>query len=159
MASMTNGSELNVAVSEPRKPSFGVDTQMISQGNKPRTRKTAKRMPHTKNQRWARFDIVLRTSALITALSILLIVSKRHRPRTMRIMERMSMNVKEEIEVFKDCCEVYFFAISSNISCGKYCFLWLAKMRKLSLDSMMSSNFSLICRESLRNCSRCSVSV
>ena len=91
IASMTNGSELNVAVSEPRNPKLGVETQMISQGNKPRTRKTAKRIPQSKNHFWARFDMVRNTSALMTALSILLIVSKRQSPRTIKMMEKISI--------------------------------------------------------------------
>ena len=85
MALMTAGSELNVAVSEPMKPNDGVDIQMMSQGNSPRTRKTAIKIPQRRNHLWARLDMVRRTSALMTALSIDETISKMARPRIIRM--------------------------------------------------------------------------
>src|SRR3989338_9547593 len=64
MLSITAGSELNVAVNEPIKPNAGLVNQMINHGNKPRTIKTAMRIPHNKNQRRAFADMVLRTSEI-----------------------------------------------------------------------------------------------
>src|SRR3989344_99472 len=88
--SITAGSELKVAVNEPINPNEGLVNQMINQGNKPLTTKTAIRIPQIKNQRLAFADMVLSTSALMTALSIPLTVSNKHNPITMRIMERIS---------------------------------------------------------------------
>ena len=48
------------------------------------------RRPQIRNHRLARWLIVDKTSALMTALSRLLIVSNKHNPRTTRIIERTS---------------------------------------------------------------------
>src|SRR3989338_3797179 len=85
--SMTKGSELKVAESDPKKPSDGTVIQMITQGSSPLMINTANRIPQRKNHRLAFWDIVPRTSALMTALSMLLTVSNKHRPMTIRIIE------------------------------------------------------------------------
>src|SRR3989344_2113698 len=90
IASITLGSELNVAVNEPINPKEGLVNQMISQGSNPLTTNTAIRIPQIKNHLLAFWDIVLRTSALMTALSMPLTVSKRQSPTMIRIMEKMS---------------------------------------------------------------------
>ena len=84
--SATLGSLEKVAVKEPIKPNEGLVPQTMSQGRKPRTIKTAKIIPHNKNQRLPFGDIVFSTSALITALSILETISKSESPRMTRIM-------------------------------------------------------------------------
>src|SRR5688500_3936948 len=84
MLSPTLGSLEKVAVKEPIKPNEGLVPQTMSQGSKPRTIKTAIRIPHTRNQRLPFGDIVFSTSALITALSILETISKSESPRIMR---------------------------------------------------------------------------
>ena len=92
MAAMTSGSLEKVAVRAPTGPSGGVESQTISHGRRPRTAKTAKSRPQIRNQRFARSLMVERTSALMMALSMLVIVSKRTRPAMMRMMERISMD-------------------------------------------------------------------
>ena len=85
------GSPENVAVSAPTGPRDGADIQTISHGSTPRIAKTANRRPQTRNQRRAFSDIVERTSALIMALSMLVMVSNRQSPAMIRRMERISM--------------------------------------------------------------------
>src|SRR5512137_290512 len=96
-AAKTRGSLENVAVNAPMGPSDEVDIQTISQGNNPRTAKTAINNPQVKNQRFARSPIVESTSALIMALSMLVIISNKTRPVIIRRMERISM-IQEHIE-------------------------------------------------------------
>src|SRR5688572_3003099 len=86
MLSATLGSLEKVAVKEPIKPNEGLVLQTMIQGSKPRTIKTAIRIPHIRNQRLPFLDMVFSTSALITALSILETISKRESPRITRIM-------------------------------------------------------------------------
>ena len=92
IAAMTSGSLEKVAVRAPTGPSDGVESQTISHGSRPRTAKTANSSPQIRNQRFARSLMVERTSALMMALSMLVIVSNRTRPDTIRMMERISMN-------------------------------------------------------------------
>ena len=91
MAAMTSGSLEKVAVKAPTGPRDGVESQTISQGRRPRTANTAKISPQTRNHRRVRSLIVESTSALMIALSMLVMVSKRQRPAMMRIIERISM--------------------------------------------------------------------
>src|SRR3989338_2499364 len=86
----TFGSELKEAVKEPKNPSDGLLIHKIVQGNSPLTKKTAIKMPHSRNHLLAFLDIVPRTSALIIALSTLIITSNKARPVTMRIIENQS---------------------------------------------------------------------
>ena len=90
IAAVTAGSFENVAVSAPIGPSEGVAIQMISQGRSPRMTKTAKKSPQVRNQRLAQCAMVVSTSALMMALSMLLMVSKRQSPAMVRIAERIS---------------------------------------------------------------------
>src|SRR5688500_14152878 len=88
--SATLGSLEKVAVKEPIKPSEGLVLHTMSQGSNPRTIKTAKRIPHNRNQRRPLGDIVWSTSALITALSMLETISNNVSPRTISIILKMS---------------------------------------------------------------------
>ena len=90
-AAKTRGSLENVAVNAPMGPRDEVDIQTISQGNNPRIAKTAINNPQVKNQRFALSPIVESTSALIMALSMLVIISNKTRPVIIRRMERISM--------------------------------------------------------------------
>ena len=85
-------SPLKVAVSDPKNPKEGFTTQTISHGRSPRTKNTAIRIPHTKKNLLAFCPIVESTSALIMALSILEIISKRQSPKTVRRIERIMKN-------------------------------------------------------------------
>ena len=60
---------------------------IIKNGNKPLTKNTAIKIPHVRNQRLARAPIVESTSALIIALSMDEIASKRDRPIIVSIAE------------------------------------------------------------------------
>ena len=91
IVSATCGSLLNVAVNAPKIPREGFAAKIISNGKNPRTITTAKRIPHVRNHFLALFPIVERTSALITALSILETISKRESPATTKIIERISI--------------------------------------------------------------------
>ena len=91
IAATTAGSLENVAVSAPMGPRDGVDIQTISHGSAPRITKTANNSPQMRNQRRAFCDIVERTSALIMALSMLVMVSNRQSPAMIRSMEKISM--------------------------------------------------------------------
>ena len=75
--STTWGSPLKEAINASHGPSVGFVAQMMTQGNKPRTIKTANTIPQRRNHRLARAETVPRTWALITALSIELTTSKR----------------------------------------------------------------------------------
>jgi hypothetical protein len=92
IAVITTGSLENVAVKAPIGPREEVDNQTISQGSNPLIAKTAINNPQVKNQRLALSPIVESTSALIMALSTLVIVSNKTRPAMIRMMERRSMN-------------------------------------------------------------------
>src|SRR3989338_6063085 len=87
---MTNGSELNVAVRASIGESEGFAIHTISQGKSPLTMKTANNKPHNKNHFLAFCDIVERTSAFITALSIEEMVSKSSSPRIVRETRKRS---------------------------------------------------------------------
>lgn len=80
------GSLLKVAVRASIGPKDGFTAQTISHGSNPRIKKTAKSKPQNKNHFLAFACIVERTSAFITALSMLEIASKRQRPRTITII-------------------------------------------------------------------------
>jgi hypothetical protein len=99
IAAITIGSLENVAVNAPRGLSEGVDNQTISQGNSPRIAKTANNNPQIKNHRFARSLMVESTSALMMALSMLVMVSNKISPAMMRIMERRSI-IQEHIGSF-----------------------------------------------------------
>jgi len=70
-----------------------VASQTINQSNSPLTKKTAKNIPQTKNQRLAQACIFESTSALIIALSILETTSNKHKPATIKIMENRSIKL------------------------------------------------------------------
>lgn len=72
-------------------PKEGLAIQTISQGKNPLIRKTAIIIPQTKNHFRYLFSIVERTSALTTALSTLQMVSKRQSPRTIKMIEPISI--------------------------------------------------------------------
>ncbi len=97
MAAITAGSFENVAVSAPIGPSEGVVIQMISQGRSPLMTKTAKKSPHVRNHRRAHAAMVERTSALMMALSMLLMVSKRQSPAMVRMIDRISIAVRQSV--------------------------------------------------------------
>jgi hypothetical protein len=67
-------------------------TQTISQGRTPRTTKTAIKIPHVRNHLRARDCMPCKTSALMIALSMLVIDSKRTSPRTMRRADMISIS-------------------------------------------------------------------
>jgi hypothetical protein len=92
IAAITIGSLENVAVNASIGPREGVDIHTISQGSNPRIAKTAINNPQVKNQRLALSPMVESTSALIMALSMLVIVSNKTRPAMIRRMERKSMD-------------------------------------------------------------------
>ena len=76
----TSGSPLNVAVRLPMGPRAGFAAHTMSHGRTPLIRKTAINIPHRRNHLLAFFDIVDKTSALIMALSMLIMTSKSARP-------------------------------------------------------------------------------
>jgi hypothetical protein len=78
-------------VRAPIGPRDGVDIQTISHGSAPLITKTANNNPQRRNQRRAFWDMVESTSALIMALSILVMVSNRQSPAMIRIIERISI--------------------------------------------------------------------
>src|SRR3989344_6958219 len=90
-ASCTFGSELKAAVTTPAGPSDGLVIQTIAKGNRPLSKKTAIKRPQTKNHRLAFSDMVDKTWALITALSIEETVSNNTSPITIKMMEKTSM--------------------------------------------------------------------
>lgn len=87
IAFATLGSLLKVETNAPRRPSFGDVNQTISQGKSPLTANTAMIKPQRRNQRRAFSFIVRKTSALIMALSMLVIVSKTKSPPTTKIID------------------------------------------------------------------------
>jgi hypothetical protein len=91
IAASTIGSLENVAVKAPIGLNEGVDNHTMSQGSSPRIAKTANKRPQIKNQRRARSPMVESTSALIMALSMLVMVSNKTRPAMIRIMEIKSI--------------------------------------------------------------------
>jgi len=80
-----------VAVKASMGPRDGWEDQTISQGYPPLMAKTANIIPHDKNHRLARIDMVESTSAFITALSMLVTVSKSARPTMIKTMESKSI--------------------------------------------------------------------
>lgn len=93
IAEATFGSPLKVAVKEPIGPKDGETPQTISQGKIPLTTKTATNSPQVKNHLLAFSPIVDKTWALIMALSTEDTVSKRTRPKTIKIMDRKSIKL------------------------------------------------------------------
>src|SRR3989344_2761548 len=91
MISTICGSELSEAVNDPTKPRLGLLTHTMSHGNKPLTRNTAIRMPQRRNHRCPLGDMVLSTSALMIALSTLMMISNNASPRMINAMEKMSI--------------------------------------------------------------------
>src|SRR3989338_10409793 len=87
----TFGSELNDAVKEPKKPNEGLEAHRITHGSNPLTRKTAIKIPQSRNHLLAFLDIVERTSALMMALSTLMIISNKTSPKIIRIIENRSI--------------------------------------------------------------------
>ena len=92
MALRAAGSPVRLAVKASQGPRPGVMTQTMSQGRTPRTTKTAIRIPQVRNHLRARVCMPCRTSALMMALSMLVIDSKRASPRTMRMAEVISIS-------------------------------------------------------------------
>jgi hypothetical protein len=90
IATITRGSLLKVAKKAPTGPSPGVAVHTIAQGSTPRITKTANRSPHRRNHLRYFPSIVESTSALMIALSMLLIVSKRLKPATINRREMTS---------------------------------------------------------------------
>src|SRR5450759_1138424 len=88
---LISGLSLNVDVNAPTGPRVGFVAHTMSHGSIPLTTKTANSNPYERNHFLARSDIVERTSALITALSMLLIVSNSIRPTTISIIEKISI--------------------------------------------------------------------
>ncbi len=93
MALRAAGSPVRLAVKASQGPRPGVMTQTMSQGSTPRTPKTAIRIPQVRNHLRARACMPCRTSALMMALSMLVIDSKRASPRTIRIADGISISV------------------------------------------------------------------
>ena len=91
IASATAGSELKAAVNDPIGPKPGLTAQTMAQGSAPRSKKTAIKSPQSKNHLLARWLMVERTSALITALSIEEIVSKSTSPETIIRIDKKSI--------------------------------------------------------------------
>ena len=91
IASATAGSELKAAVNDPIGPKPGLTAQTIAQGSAPRSKNTAIKSPHKRNHFLALLLMVERTSALITALSIEETVSKSTRPRTTKMIDKISI--------------------------------------------------------------------
>src|SRR4030066_931315 len=86
------GSLLKEAVNAPTGPSEGFTIQTMNQGKRPLTRNTEESIPQNKNHRRAFCCMVDKTSALIIALSILLIVSNNTNPATIKLIEIKSMS-------------------------------------------------------------------
>ena len=78
---------MRVAVKASQGPKPGTTTHTMIQGSTPRRMNTANRIPQVRNHLRALACMVGRTSALMMALSMLVTVSKRARPRTMRMVE------------------------------------------------------------------------
>jgi hypothetical protein len=93
MAFCAAGSSVNVAVSACQGLSPGAMTQTISHGNKPRTPKTAIAIPQVRNQRRALACMVASTSALMMALSMLVMDSNTAKPRMVRAAVVISMSL------------------------------------------------------------------
>ena len=90
MAVATLGSLLKVEVKAPIRPNSGEVAQTISQGRSPLTANTAIINPQSKNHFLALGFIVWRTSALMMALSMLVIVSNTKSPPTIIKIDIMS---------------------------------------------------------------------
>ncbi len=86
MAAAIFGSLEKAAVNTSIMPIPGFASQTMTRGKRPLTTNTAKKNPHRRNHRCAFLLIPPRTSALIMALSILVIISKRERPRIVRMI-------------------------------------------------------------------------
>ena len=79
------------AVSVPEIPNFGFVANNIKKGRRPLTKKTEVRIPHVKNHFLALLLIPPSTSALMMALSILVMISKIARPKMIKILEKKFM--------------------------------------------------------------------
>ena len=88
---LTYSIEERVALSTSRGVSPGRTAQIIIKGKTPLTTNTANRIPQKRKKRRALADIVDRTSALIIALSIEVMISKRDRPKMVKTMSRISI--------------------------------------------------------------------
>ena len=92
MAFCAAGFSVKVAVRALKGLRPGVMTHTISQGRIPLTPKTAIRMPQVRNHRLAFGCIVARTSALMMALSMLVIDSKTARPAIVNTIPEISIS-------------------------------------------------------------------
>src|SRR3989344_7580108 len=90
-ASCTFGSELKAAVTTPTGPRDGLVIQTMVKGNMPLSKKTAIKSPQSRNHRLARSDMVDKTWALMTALSIDETVSNNINPATIQTIENKSI--------------------------------------------------------------------
>lgn len=116
MASWTWGSLLKVAVRAPIGPREGLTPQTISKGKKPRTKKTAMRIPQMRNHLRAFSPMVLSTSALMTALSMELMVSKRAKPKTVKKDARIN-SIASIVALFDGEVFAIFFSMEDCIFC------------------------------------------
>lgn len=107
-ASITLGSLLKVAINDPIGPRDGVAAQTITQGRRPRITNTAKKSPQTRNHRLAFFPIVESTSALMMALSTLLMTSKRQSPATVKNIAKKSIRVLYQTIFEKKQSEMHY---------------------------------------------------
>src|SRR3989344_6106193 len=88
------------AINDSIGPRVGFAIQKISHGNKPLIKKTAINKPQTKNQRLAFKETFDKTSALMTALSMLLTASKTTKPRIVNAKNKSSItSYLEEINI------------------------------------------------------------
>ncbi len=110
IASLANP-ELNVAPRTSNGPRLGIAAQIIRSGRIPRTTITAKKKPQVKKKRLAFCPIPERTSALITALSIEVIISKRDKPKIVRIIKTISIY---NFLILSNFCFFYLSALYSN---------------------------------------------
>lgn len=74
-------------------PKCGAVAQIIIHGSSPLIKNTANSIPQIKNHLLAFSDMVLSTSAFMTALSILLITSNSIKPTTISILDSISIFV------------------------------------------------------------------
>ena len=99
MAAITAVSPDRVACITPQNPSEGLSIYTMMKGRTPRTTKTANNMPQKRNHRRAFLDMVERTSAFMTALSMLLTISKIMSPAT--VNSRKITSTISDLYVFK----------------------------------------------------------
>jgi hypothetical protein len=85
---------LNETPNTSSGPKLGIVAHIIKKGKTPLTTNTAKKKPQVKKKRLAFCPIPERTSALITALSIEVIISKRDRPKIVRNIKIISITLE-----------------------------------------------------------------